>query len=61
MAHSRHGTKKGFDAQSCYTETLANICLKQGRYERAAEILTYLHLNNPKKSAYFADKIRFIP
>ena len=52
--------EEGFDAQSCYTETLANICLKQGRYERAAEILTYLHLNNPKKSAYFADKIRFI-
>ena len=23
------------------------------------KILTYLHLNNPKKSAYFADKIRF--
>jgi len=52
--------EEGFDAKSCYTETLANICLKQGRYERAAEILTYLHLNNPKKSAYFADKIRFI-
>ena len=52
--------EEGFEEKSCYTETLANICLKQGRYQRALEILTYLHLNNPKKSAYFADKIRFI-
>lgn len=48
------------DVADVYTETLANICMKQGRYERAIEILSHLNLNNPKKSAYFADKIRFL-
>lgn len=45
---------------SCCTETLARIYIKQGKYERAMEIFTKLHLNNRKKSAYFADQIRFL-
>ena len=46
--------------ESCFTETLARIYIKQGRYERALEIITKLNLNNPKKSIYFADQIRFL-
>lgn len=46
--------------ESCFTETLARIYIKQGRYERALEIITKLHLNNPKKSIYFADQMRFL-
>lgn len=43
-----------------FTETLAKIYIKQGRYEKALEIIKRLNLNYPKKNAYFADQIRFL-
>ena len=43
-----------------YTETLARIYIKQGKYQKALEIIKRLNLNNPKKSVYFADQIRFL-
>ena len=43
-----------------YTETLARIYIKQGKYSKALEIIKCLNLNNPKKSVYFADQIRFL-
>ncbi|MCI5709878.1 MAG: tetratricopeptide repeat protein [Prevotella sp.] len=43
-----------------FTETLARIYIKQGRYSKALEIIKRLNLNYPKKSAYFADQIRFL-
>lgn len=43
-----------------FTETLAKIYIKQGRYEKALEIIQRLNLNNPKKNAYFADQMRFL-
>lgn len=42
------------------TMTLAKIYIKQQRYEKALEIIRKVSLNNPKKSAYFADQIRFL-
>lgn len=49
------GTEEEF-----FTETLAKIYIKQGRYEQALEIIRRLNLNYPKKNAYFADQIRFL-
>ena len=45
---------------SCFTETLAKIYVKQQRYDKALEIIKKLSLNYPKKNAYFADQIRFL-
>lgn len=41
-------------------ESLAQIFIKQRRYERALEIISNLSLNYPEKSVYFADQIRFL-
>lgn len=46
--------------EGIYTETLARIYIKQGRYSKALEIIQRLSLDNPKKSVYFADQIRFL-
>ena len=45
---------------SCLTETLAKIYVKQHRYSKALEIIKKLSLKYPKKNAYFADQIRFL-
>ena len=42
-----------------YSEKL-KILMQEQKYERALEILMQLNLNNPKKSRYFADQIRFL-
>lgn len=43
-----------------FTETLARIYIKQGRYSKALEIIKRLNLVYPKKNRYFADQIRFL-
>jgi len=43
-----------------FTETLARIYIKQGRYQKALDIITRLSQRLPKKNAYFADQIRFL-
>lgn len=43
-----------------YTETMAQIYVRQGRYSQALEIIKRLNLENPGKNAYFADQIRFL-
>ncbi len=48
------------DNEGYFTETLAKIYIKQGRYEKALEIIQRLNLNYPKKNAYFADQMRFL-
>ena len=53
--------KEGNESEEGYfTETLAKIYIKQGRYSKALEIIQRLNLNYPKKNAYFADQIRFL-
>ena len=48
------------DENGVYTETFARICIKQGNYSRALQIIRQLNLDYPKKNAYFADQIRFL-
>lgn len=42
------------------SESLAKIMIKSGNYQKALEIITEISLNNPKKSIYFADQMRFL-
>ncbi len=42
------------------TETLARIYIKQGKYDKALEIIRRLSLKYPKKNRYFADQIRYL-
>ncbi len=51
---------EGGNEEDFFTETLAKIYIKQGRYEKAMEIIRKLGLNYPKKSRYFADQLRFL-
>ena len=48
------------DDNEFLTETLAKIYIKQKKYDKALTIIKRLSLNFPKKSAYFADQIRFL-
>lgn len=43
-----------------FTETLAGVYIKQGKYLKALEIIKRLNLEYPKKNVYFADQIRFL-
>lgn len=43
-----------------FTESLARIYVRQGRYEKAYELFEQLNLDNPEKSPYFADQLRFL-
>ena len=45
---------------SFFTETLANIYIKQKKYDKALEIIRRLCLEYPNKNRYFADQIRFL-
>lgn len=45
---------------SLLSEALAAVFIKQHRYERAFDIISSLNLKFPKKSAYFADQLRFL-
>ena len=46
--------------KGAFTETLARIYIKQGKFEHAIEIIRRLSLKYPKKNRYFADQIRFL-
>ena len=43
-----------------FTETLARIYIRQGRYQKALDIIGRLNRQFPHKNAYFADQMRFL-
>ncbi len=43
-----------------FTETLARIYIKQGRYQKALDIIDRLSKQFPQKNHYFADQKRFL-
>jgi hypothetical protein len=45
------------ETEEIYTETMAEVWLRQGNREKAIEIFSKLSLLNPSKRAYFAAKI----
>lgn len=47
-------------ADTSLSESLAKIYIRRRRYDKAFEIIHGLSLNNPKKSVYFADQLRFL-
>lgn len=42
------------------TEAMARIYIKQGKFDKAIEIIKRISLKYPKKNRYFADQIRFL-
>lgn len=43
-----------------FTETLARIYIKQGKYKRAHQIIECLSKQHPHKSMYYIDQLRFL-
>lgn len=43
-----------------FTETLARIYIKQGRYQKARDIISRLSNLHPQKNSYYADQMRFL-
>lgn len=48
------------ESSGVFTETLARIYIKQGKYERAHQIIERLYTQHPHKSAYYKDQLRFL-
>lgn len=53
-------TEEELDDDFFFTQTLANIYIKQKKYNRAYEIIKRLSLNYPEKNIYFADQLSFL-
>ena len=52
--------REGPVEEEYFTETLARIYIRQGRYQKALDILSRLSGQHPEKNVYFADQIRFL-
>ena len=48
------------DKEEYFTEAMAAIYIKQHKFEQALEIIRAISADNPKKSVYFADQIRYL-
>jgi len=48
------------EEEEYFTEPLARIYIKQGRYQKALDIIRRLSDKLPQRNSYFADQIRFL-
>ena len=55
-----HTVPPATDSGASLSESLAQVYIRRGRYDKAYDIIHALSLNNPKKSVYFADQLRFL-
>ena len=60
LPDSRKEEEEEIAEEAFFTETLANIYIKQQKYEKALEIIKRLCLEYPNKNRYFADQMRFL-
>ncbi len=54
------GESKNDPEEEILTETLASIYVKQGRYQKALDIMDKINETNGKKNLYFDDQQRFL-
>lgn len=52
--------EESYNEEEYFTETLARIYIRQGRYQKALDIIGRLNQQFPHKNAYFADQMRFL-
>ncbi|MDE5560657.1 MAG: tetratricopeptide repeat protein [Bacteroidaceae bacterium] len=52
--------QKADSGNGILTEAMARIYIKQGKFDKAIEIIRRISLKYPKKNRYFADQIRFL-
>lgn len=48
------------DKEEYFTEAMAAVYIKQHKFEQALEIIKAISADNPKKSVYFAEQIRYL-
>ena len=58
--NNEEATEEEEGEEEFFTETLARIYIKQGRYQKALDIIGRLAERYPQKNIYFADQIRFL-
>lgn len=46
--------------ETYFTETLAQIYVKQGRYQKALDIIKRINTNNVQRSKHLADQVRYL-
>ncbi len=55
-----NGQNEESENSGVFTETLARIYIKQGKYQRALDIIERLDRQHPSKSGYHKDQMRFL-
>lgn len=59
-AEANNSDEEETPEEEFFTETLARIYIRQGRYQKALDIIGRLNQQMPQKNAYFADQMRFL-